>query len=216
MDFIIKFDVIIENRRKRVKIEAKSALCVNCKSTEISNMHSKFNIFFPGALQQCSSNVACSTFMQEYDIRNDLAIAQDFSKLPTDLPNVSIFLKDITDLMNNDIEKKVRVGQKQLDKVKIDIENSMGDLRPKIKDEIRKMGRKLESKADEIKNILSHVRGHVKSIREGIQELGVPDVLEEYGIYVYYIGLGMSSLVLLVLSCHILGKETKSIPYFRE
>jgi prominin 1 len=179
-------------------------------------MHSKFNIFFPGALQQCSANVACSTFMQEYDIRNDLAIAQDFSKLPTDLPNVSIFLKDITDLMNNDIEKKVRVGQKQLDKVKIDIENSMGDLRPKIKDEIRKMGRKLESKADEIKNILSHVRGHVKSIREGIQELGVPDVLEEYGIYVYYIGLGMSSLVLLVLSCHILGKGTKLIPYFRE
>ena len=147
--------------------------------------------------------------MQEYDIRNDLAIAQDFSKLPTDLPNVSIFLKDITDLMNNDIEKKVRVGQKQLDKVKIDIENSMGDLRPKIKDEIRKMGRKLESKADEIKNILSHVRSHVKSIREGIQTSLVPDVLEEYGIYVYYIGLGMSCLVLLVLSCHILGKKKK-------
>ena len=149
--------------------------------------------------------------MQEYDIRNDLAIASDFSKLPTDLPNVSIFLKDITDLMNNDIEKKVRVGQKQLDKVKIDIENSMGDLRPKIKDEIRKMGRKLESKADEIKNILSQLRVHVKSVREGIQKSFVPDVLEEYGIYVYYIGLGMSCLVLLVLSCHILGKKKKSI-----
>ena len=62
-----------------------------------------------------------------------MAIAQDFAKLPTDLPNVSIFLKDITDLMNNDIEKKVRGGQKQLDKVTLDIENSMGDLRPKIK-----------------------------------------------------------------------------------
>ena len=71
------------------------------------------------------------------------------------------------------------------------------------------MGRKLESKADEIKNILSNVRVHVKSIREGIQTSLVPDVLEEYGIYVYYIGLGMSCLVLLVLSCHILGKEKK-------
>ena len=190
---IIKLVVIIENFKSN-EIDFNSyPICI----------HS----FFPGALQQCSANVACSTFMQEYDIRNDLAIAQDFSKLPTDLPNVSIFLKDITDLMNNDIEKKVRVGQKQLDKVKIDIENSMGDLRPKIKDEIRKMGRKLESKADEIKNILSNVRGHVKSIREGIQTSLVPDVLEEYGIYVYYIGLGMSCLVLLVLSCHILGKE---------
>ena len=142
--------------------------------------------------------------MQEYDIRNDLAIANDFDRLPTDLPNVSIFLKDITDLMNNDIEKKVRVGQKQLDKVKIDIENSMGDLRPKIKDEIRKMGRKLESKADEIKDILDHIRIYIESAHKEIPKS--QPYLKEYGIYVYYIGLGMSCLVLLVLSCHILGE----------
>ena len=30
-------------------------------------------------------------------------------------------------------------------------------------------------------------------------------IIDEYGTYVYYIGLGMSCLVLLVLSCHILG-----------
>lgn len=59
------------------------------------------------ALRQCSVNEVCSTFMQEYDIDRDLAVASDFEKLPVDLPDVSLLLNDIADLMNNDIERKV-------------------------------------------------------------------------------------------------------------
>ena len=59
------------------------------------------------ALNQCSTNQACSTFMQEYNIDKDLAVASDFEKLPLELPDVSLLLRDIADLMNNDIEKKV-------------------------------------------------------------------------------------------------------------
>lgn len=156
-----------------------------------------------GALRQCSSNQACSTFMQEYDINRDLAVANDFEKLPLELPDVSLLLKDIADLMNNDIEKKVRGGQKQLDKVKIDIENSMGDLRPKIKDEIRKMGARLEEKATQIKQFLKDAEMSLESVDREIPK--AQPILDEYGVYVYYIGLGMSCLVLLILSCHILG-----------
>ena len=68
------------------------------------------------------------------------------------------------------------------------------------------MGRKLESKADEIKDILKHVKTHIKSIHDQVPDT-FKENLDEYGIYVYYIGLGMSCLVLLVLSCHILGKK---------
>ena len=85
-----------------------------------------------------------------------VTVANDFDKLPVQLPDVSLLLKDIADLMNNDIKKKVERGQKQLDKIKIDIENSMGDLRPKIKNEIRKMGKRLEEKATEIKDFLGN------------------------------------------------------------
>jgi len=63
------------------------------------------------ALNQCRTNDACSTFMQEYNIHKDLAVAADFEKLPVALPDVSLLLRDIADLMNNDIEKKVRGGQ---------------------------------------------------------------------------------------------------------
>ena len=155
------------------------------------------------ALNQCRTNDACSTFMQEYNIHKDLAVAADFEKLPVALPDVSLLLRDIADLMNNDIEKKVRGGQKQLDKVKIDIENSMEDLRPKIKGEIRKMGQQLEDKSDQIQNFLNEVQSGFSTVQRDIPK--VQPYLDEYGIYVYYIGLGMSLLVLLVLSCHILG-----------
>lgn len=155
------------------------------------------------ALRQCSANTACATFMQEYDIDRDLGVAADFEKLPSELPDVTVLLKDIADLMNNDIEKKVRGGQKELERVKLDIESSVGDLRPKIKDEIRKMGKKLEEKAGQIKEFLSNVQSGFRSINQKVPE--TQPILDEYGVYVYYIGLGMSCLVLLVLSCHILG-----------
>ena len=153
------------------------------------------------ALQQCGANQACSTFMQEYDINRDLAVARDFMDL--NLTNVSPLLQDISDLMESDIEKKVRGGQKQLDKVKIDIENSMGGLRPKIKNEIRKMGQVLEERADNVQKVLTNAQSGFAQAHKSIPDL--EPYMDEYGIYVYYIGLGMSCLVLLILSCHILG-----------
>lgn len=153
------------------------------------------------ALQQCNANQVCSTFMQEYDIDRDLAVARDFMNL--NLTNVSPLLNDITDLMESDIEKKVRGGQKQLDKVKIDIENSMGGLRPKIKSEIRKMGQVLEERASDIESVLTKAQSSFAQAQKQIPEM--EPFLDDYGIYIYYIGLGMSCLVLLILSCHILG-----------
>ena len=152
-------------------------------------------------LQQCRANKACSTFMQEYDISRDLAVAEDFMDL--NLTNVSPLLKDITELIESDIEKKVRGGQKQLEKVKIEIENSMGGLRPKIKNEIRKMGQALEDKAEQIGKVLTNAQSGFAEAHKSIPRM--EPFLDEYGIYVYYIGLGMSCLVLLILSCHILG-----------
>ena len=70
------------------------------------------------ALKQCNEIPICVTFLQEYDLERDLALAQQFESLPLQLPDVSLLMRDISDLMNNDIEKKVRGGQKQLDQVR--------------------------------------------------------------------------------------------------
>jgi hypothetical protein len=88
---------------------------------------------------------------------------------------------------------------KDIDMRELDIEASMGDLSPKI----HQMGQKLEEKAGKIQTLLNQLENSLSLVHSHIPEL--QPVLDEYGLYMYYIGLGMSCLVLLILTCHILG-----------
>ena len=90
-----------------------------------------------------------------------------------------------------------------MEKVKNDIEKSMTHLRPQIKNEIKNIGKMLKQKSHEIQNVLNETESAISKANQHIPK--ARPILDEYGIYVYYIGLGMSLLVLLVLSCHILG-----------
>lgn len=155
------------------------------------------------ALNKCSGNKICDDFLKEYDIGRDLAIAADFGDLPTNLPDLSLLMKDISDLMNNDIEQKVRGGQQQLEKVKSDIERSIGDIRPQIKTEIRKMGDALQDQANQIQRYLNDFDGNLATVNSDIPK--IKPVLDEYGEYLFYIGLGMSFMLLLILLSHIFG-----------
>ena len=155
------------------------------------------------AMNQCRASRACKEFLGEYNISHDLAIAVDFGRLPMELPDLSLLMKDISDLMNNDIERKVRGGQAQLDKVTNDIERSIGDIRPKIKAEIRRMGKQLADHAAEIQRFLSEFEGNVEMVNSDVPKL--KPWLDEYGEYLFYIGLGMSFMVLLILMCFVFG-----------
>lgn len=155
------------------------------------------------AMAQCSASRACEKFLSEYNITRDLAIATDFSALPTNLPDLSLLMKDISDLMNNDIERKVRGGQQQLNKVKTDIERSIGDIRPRIKSEIRNMGKQLEDQAAEIQRILNEFDANVAAVTTDVPK--IQPTVSEIGGYMFYIGLGMSFMVLLILVCYIFG-----------
>merc|ERR1712076_148224 len=65
------------------------------------------------------------------------------------------------------------------------------------------MGQALEDKAEQIQSVLTSAQSGFAEAHKSIPSM--EPFLDEYGIYVYYIGLGMSLLVLLVLSCHIFG-----------
>ncbi len=112
-------------------------------------------------------------------------------------------MKNISELMENDIESKVRGGQEQLDRVKVDIERSIGDIRPKIKEEIRNMGDQLSDQAAEIQRFLNELDGHVAAVSADVPKL--EPRLEEYSEYHFYIGLGMAFMLLLILVCHVFG-----------
>ena len=155
------------------------------------------------ALRLCNSNKACQNFLKEYTIDKDLAVAANFENLPFELPDVNLLMKDINELLNNNIMEKVEVGKEQLDNVKIAIENSIVGIRPKIKKEIRTMGRQLSDKAADIQRVLNEFDSTMGRINREIPKVK-PD-LNEYSNYIYYIGLGMSCLVLLILCCYVFG-----------
>ena len=155
------------------------------------------------ALRLCNSNKACQNFLEEYTIDKDLAVATNFENLPFELPSVNILMNDINELLNNNIMQKVEVGKEQLDNVKVAIENSIMGIRPKIKKEIRTMGRQLSDKANDIQRVLNEFDSNIGRINRDIPKMK-PD-LDEYSNYIYYIGLGMSCLVLLILTCFIFG-----------
>ena len=155
------------------------------------------------ALRLCNSNKACQNFLKEYTIDKDLAVAANFENLPFELPDVNLLMKDINELLNNNIMEKVEVGKEQLDNVKIAIENSIVGIRPKIKKEIRTMGRQPSDKAADIQRVLNEFDSTMGRINREIPKVK-PD-LNEYSNYIYYIGLGMSCLVLLILCCYVFG-----------
>lgn len=155
------------------------------------------------ALRLCNSNKACQNFLKEYTIDKDLAVAANFENLPFELPNVSLLTNDINELLDNNIMEKVEVGKQQLDNVKVAIENSIVGIRPKIKKEIRKMGRQLSDKAADIQRVLNQFDSNIGRINRDIPK--IKPELDEYSNYIYYIGLGMSCLVLLILSCYVFG-----------
>jgi len=153
------------------------------------------------ALQECNSNTACANFLQEFDLAKDLAMAESFINIEFSMPEVNGILRDISELIESDIEEKVKNGKAKMDNLEGEIEGSIEDIKPKVKSEIREMGNQLENQNNEIQSAL-------REIDVAVLQKDVPQLDDYAGVYVeyrYYVGLGMSSLLLLILVCFIMG-----------
>ena len=153
------------------------------------------------ALQECNSNTACANFLQEFDLAKDLAMAEEFINIEFTMPEVNGILRDISELIESDIEEKVKDGKAKMDNLEGEIEGSIEDIKPKVKSEIREMGVQLENQNNEIQSAL-------REIDVAVIQKDVPQLDSYTGLYIeyrYYVGLGMASLVLLVLFCFVMG-----------
>ena len=151
--------------------------------------------------QECNSNTACANFLQEFDLVKDLALAEDFVNIEFRMPEVSSILRDINELIESDIEEKVKNGKAKMDNIEGEIEGSIEDIKPKVKSEIREMGIQLENQNNEIQTAL-------REIDVAVIQKDVPQIDRHTDLYIeyrYYVGLGMASLILLVLICFIMG-----------
>jgi len=153
------------------------------------------------ALEGCNSNQVCEKFLSQYNLNEDLAMAEDFLKIKFRMPEITNVLSDISDLIENDIEEKVLVGKAKFDLVEKQIEQSIEDIKPKVKAELREMGQQLENQNSKIKAALQEI--DLAVIQKDIPKLD--DHSLEYVEYRYYVGLVMSSCILMILFCFILG-----------
>ena len=153
------------------------------------------------ALAECTSNTACASFLADYDLEEDLAMAEDFINIEFKMPEVADILADISGLIDNDIEEKVKNGKETLDSLEGTIEDSIEDIKPKVKGEIRAMGLELQRQNSEIQAALRQV--DVARVQQEVP--GLHDRSVQYVEWRYYLGLAMSSTILLILLLFILG-----------
>merc|ERR1719483_1026117 len=153
------------------------------------------------ALLECNSNTACANFLQEYDLDKDLAMAEEFINIEFEMPEVAAILNYTSKLIESDIEGKVKIGKAKMDNLEGEIEGKIEDIKPKIKSEVRGMGAQLEKQSSEIQSALQEL--DVAVLQKDIPLFD--EHTREYVQYRFYIGLGMASLVLLILLCFILG-----------
>uniref|UniRef100_A0A8D8QGB3 Prominin-like protein n=1 Tax=Cacopsylla melanoneura TaxID=428564 RepID=A0A8D8QGB3_9HEMI len=150
-------------------------------------------------LNQCKSQQACRTLMTKYNIK-DLSLEANFTRLP----NVTASLQNVSELISSDIEHEVLKGKQAFENIKLEIQRSVDEHIPEIKDFIGKIGGRLDSGARDMNQMLD--RFHQVLAGEGGRTIDHGDsLLRQYGHYRYYVGLGVSFILLTVLMCLSLG-----------
>uniref|UniRef100_A0A1B6EEW6 Prominin-like protein n=1 Tax=Clastoptera arizonana TaxID=38151 RepID=A0A1B6EEW6_9HEMI len=151
-------------------------------------------------LNHCLSHQPCVDFMRNYNITH-LSLEKDFTQ---QLPNVTASLQNVSALLESDIEREVSKGQEEFEKVRSYIQNIVDESTPVIANSIKTAGRALLESAEKITGGLENVQktlsqNSVKPLEEG------ESIYEEYGHYRYYLGLGVSCTLLVVLTCLVFG-----------
>merc|ERR1719167_2132780 len=130
-------------------------------------------------------------------------MAEDFINIEFKMPEVTDILTDISSLIDNDIEEKVKNGKNKLDSLEGEIEDSIEDIKPKVKSEIREMGLQLQRQNSDIQQALRQINDDVASVQQEVPEQHLKTL--PFVMMRYYLGLGMASTVLLILVLFILG-----------
>jgi len=148
-------------------------------------------------LEDCQDAQVCRNFLNDYNIKNDLMLTQEYQNVQFRLPGISSALSDINDLIENRIEEKVSAGKSKFDSVDNNIDSALADVEPLVKDELGKFG-------GDLKSYNSKFQSAMRDLNFPTAE-PLPEITDDIVKYIYYLGLGMSGGVLLILLFYILG-----------
>ncbi|XP_015595428.1 prominin-like protein isoform X3 [Cephus cinctus] len=149
-------------------------------------------------LSACSTHY-CKQVLQEYKV-NHMSVEVDFDKLP----DVTVALRKITSLMDSNIVSEVSQGRDSFLKIQEDIQHAVNQTIPVVSASIRRTGDSLAKTANNLTAILDGISDNINKIY--IPHLRMAgDQIKQYSPYRYYLGLGISSILLTVLMCLTFG-----------
>lgn len=151
------------------------------------------------SLTKCGTP-ACTNVLEEYKIGRLDTNGIDYNALP----DLSEITNGVEDLVSGNIAQSVNIGVEALESLKKDLKETIRDGIPKVTAAADETGRAIKVASDELTSKLdgySNVIGN-KSYRHLDT---ADDYIAQYSIYRYYAGLGISSVLLLILMCLVCG-----------
>ncbi|XP_043250359.1 prominin-like protein isoform X4 [Colletes gigas] len=152
----------------------------------------------------------CKQVLNDYKV-NQMSVQVDFDKYMDryfpklqSLPNVTSALHNITMLMRGNIVSEVSQGKESFLKIQKDIQHAVNQTIPVVSASIRRFGNFASSIAENITALLDRTSLLIDGVY--MPRLDVAQThIDQYSPYRYYLGLGISGIVLTVLMCLTFG-----------
>ncbi|XP_077293915.1 prominin-1-A-like [Arctopsyche grandis] len=141
----------------------------------------------------------CREILDKYKIGELDTSGIDFSQLP----DVSELLSKVTALIDGNIQEEVKEGQKVFDNIKQSIENSVNEQIPKLKKAIENAGHEIQQFSTKLGKIVKDANSAIDKTEPHIEE--AKKYIDTYTIYGWYVGLGLCCILLLILTCVVMG-----------
>ncbi|XP_014257158.1 prominin-like protein [Cimex lectularius] len=166
---------------------------LKAKATELEIVLRNVRSNLLSRLRMCRSERACIDFLNKYNL-TALTLEANF----TQLPNVTLSLVNVSNILATDIEDEVIKGRDEFDRIKVSIQKSVDRTIPDISKEITKAGEILKRNADKVISVLDKLEANFGNINYRAIDEG-EKVVMQYAEYRYYSGLGVSSVLVAIL-----------------
>ncbi|KZC13741.1 Prominin-1-A [Dufourea novaeangliae] len=149
----------------------------------------------------------CKQVLNDYKV-NQMSVQVDFDKYMDryfpKLPNVTSALYNITMLMKGNIVSEVSKGKESFLKIQKDIQQAVNQTIPVVSASISRAGYYLGGAANNITSVIDRL--NVDIDKRYIRYLDIVRThIDQYSPYRYYLGFGISGILLSVLTCLTCG-----------
>lgn len=146
--------------------------------------------------ERCKEIRQCRGVMDSYSSQIDqIAIKEQFD----DLPNISESLNTVSSLVSEEVKSELMNGKQQLDNIQREIQKTVNDTIPIISKSIAKTGDDVGRIAREITNYLENADKEIfRNTEEPLEQARF--YINKYSPYRYDLGLGVSCILLLILT----------------